>query len=295
MSIKKIAILSPGEMGGAVGRELGRNGLNIFTCLTGRSPKTREIARGLGILDLPDLVSLVSECDLILSILVPAEAPAVAEAVAAAIRASGAEVVFADCNAVSPQTVQAMASTIERAGGAFVDAGIIGGPPRTDYSPTFYASGPDTGVLSQLDGRGIRVVDLGGEPGRASALKMTYAAMTKGTAALRTALLVAAQRLGVYDALCDELQKSQPAAFSQMENSIRRLPTVAHRWIGEMEEIASTFEAVGVTPDFHLGAADVFRLVQSAELARDESLEDMTLRDAIAALAAMVDRPPSVT
>jgi hypothetical protein len=74
-----------------------------------------------------------------------------------------------------------------------------------------------------------------------------------------------------------------------MENSIRRLPTVAHRWIGEMEEIASTFEAVGVTPDFHLGAADMFRLVESADLARNEDLEDPTLRDAIAALAALDD------
>ena len=108
-------------------------------------------------------------------------------------------------------------------------------------------------------------------------------------AALQTALLVAAHRLGVYDTLCGELQKSQPAAFSQMENSIRRLPTVAHRWIGEMEEIASTFEAVGVTPDFHLGAADMFRLVESADLARNEDLEYPTLRDAIAALAALDD------
>ncbi len=145
-------------------------------------------------------------------------------------------------------------------------------------------------MLSQLDGRGIRVVELGGESGRASALKMTYAAMTKGTAALRTALLVAAHRLGVYDTLCDEFQKSQPAAFSQMQNSIRRLPTVAHRWIGEMEEIASTFEVVGVTPNFHRGAADMFRLVELADLARNEDLEDLILRDAIAALAALDDR-----
>lgn len=290
MNIQKVAILSPGEMGGAVGRELGRNGLNIFTCLAGRSPKTTEIAHDSGIRDLPDLTSLINECDLILSILVPAEAPGVAEAVAATIRTSGAEVVFADCNAVSPQTVRAIASTIEWAGGAFVDAGIIGGPPGTDYFPTFYASGPRAGVLSQLDGRGIRVVDLGGDPGRASALKMTYAAMTKGTAALRTALLVAAHRLGVYDTLCDELQTSQPDAFSQMQNSMRRLPTVAHRWIGEMEEIASTFEAVGVTPDFHLGAADMFRLVELADLAGDGGIEVPTLRDAIAAIAVLDDR-----
>ena len=284
MTVKKIGILSPGEMGGAVGRELSRNGLKVFTCLAGRSPRTREVAQDGGFLDLPDFTAFVGECDLILSILVPAEAPGAAAAIAAAIQTSGDDVVFADCNAVSPGTVRAMASTIEAAGGTFVDAGIIGGPPRPDYSPAFYACGPGADRLAELDGRGIRVVDLGGEPGRASALKMTYAAMTKGTAALRAALLVAAYRLGVYDPLCDELQESQPAAFGQMENSMRRLPTVAQRWIGEMEEIAATFEAVGVTPDFHRGAADVFRMVHAADLAGDD---DLALRGAIAALAAL--------
>jgi len=283
----KIGILSPGEMGGAVGRELTRNGLDIYTCLQGRSPRTRQTARDSGFLDLPDLTALAGECDLILSILVPAAAAGAAKAVAAAIQSSGHQTAFADCNAVSPQTSRGMAETIERAGGAFIDAGIVGGPPRPDYAPTFYASGPSAGVLANLDGRGIRVVDLAGEPGHASAVKMTYAALTKGTAALRTALLVAAQRLGVYDTLCVELEASQPDAFRQMQNSIRRLPTVAHRWIGEMEEIAATFEAVGVTPDFHRGAADVFRLVHAAGLVPDEDSAEIDLADAIAALAVL--------
>ena len=289
MSVTRVAILSPGEMGGAVGRALSRNGLEILTCLAGRSPKTSKIARDGGFRDLPDLPSLVDECDLILSILVPAEAPRVAEAIAAAIQKSAAGAIFADCNAVSPQTVRAMASTIQRAGGSFVDAGIIGGPPRPDYAPVFYASGPDAGVLSELDGRGIRVVNLGGDPGRASALKMCYAAMTKGTAALRVALLVAAYRLGVYDVLCDELHDSHPAAFSQMQSSIERLPTVAHRWIGEMNEIASTFDAVDVTPDFHHGAADIFRLIDSAALAADRDPDSLTLEDAVAVLSDLLD------
>jgi 3-hydroxyisobutyrate dehydrogenase-like beta-hydroxyacid dehydrogenase len=245
MSPQKIGILSPGDMGGAVGRELARNGLDVFTCVTGRSPRTRQTAQDGGFHDLPDLAALAGECDLILSILVPAEATAMAGSVAAAIRSSGHETAYADCNAVAPQTSRAMAETIERAGGRFIDAGIIGGPPRADYAPTFYASGPYAGALAALDGRGIRVIDMAGEPGRASAVKMTYAALTKGTAALRTALLVAAHRLGVYDPLCTELQASQSAVFQQMENSMRRLPTVAHRWIGELEEIAATFDAAG--------------------------------------------------
>ena len=213
MTVKTVGILSPGEMGAGVGGALRASGLAVLTCLAGRSPASHERARAAGIENVPDLGTLVERCDLILSILVPARARGVAAAVGEAARAAGASTVLADCNAIAPQTVQAMETDLEGSGVTLVDGGIVGGPPRNGQGPRVYASGSSAHLLGDLDGCGIDVVDVGPEIGKASAVKMCYAAMTKGTTALRTALLVAARRLDVYDELIAEMEHSQAAAL----------------------------------------------------------------------------------
>lgn len=289
MSVKTVAILSPGEMGAAVGKVLRESGLEVTTCLEGRGEQTRRRARECGFSIVSDLEELAGSADLILSILVPAEAEGVARSVAHAIAASGSRPTYADCNAVSPQTACSLEPPITEAGGTFADAGIIGGPPRVGYAPRFYTSGPGASTLAELDGRGVEVVQVGGDSGRASAIKMCYAAMTKGTTALQTALLVAAIRLGIYEELRDELLASQRPAFDQIERSVARLPSVAYRWIGEMEEIASTFESVDVTPDFHRGAADVFRLVAGSDMGKEDGSRATGIYDGIKLLADTTD------
>ena len=289
MAVKTVAILSPGEMGAAVGKVLRESGLEVTTCLEGRGEQTRLRARECGFSIVSDLEELAGTADLILSILVPAEAEKVARSVARAMAASGGRATYADCNAVSPQTTGSLEPLITQAGGTFADAGIIGGPPRDGYAPRFYTSGPGASTLAELDGRGIEVVKVGGESGRASAIKMCYAAMTKGTTALQTALLVAAIRLGVYEELRKEILASQRPAFDQIERSVARLPSVAYRWIGEMEEIAATFESVDVTPDFHRGAADVFRLVAGSDMGKENDVGADEIYDAIKLLAHTTD------
>ena len=205
----------------------------------------------------------------ILSILVPAEALSVARRVADALQVTGATTPFADCNATSPQTALAINEVIAGAGGSFIDASIIGGPPGRGSPPRFYVSGPDSGIMSQLDGKGIDVRPLGETVGRASGIKMCYAALTKGTSALYTALLTAAEALDLSGPLRDELISSQADAYKRMEAQVPGLPANASRWIGEMEEIASTFEHVGVTPYFHRGAAEMFRLLSETPYARE--------------------------
>lgn len=287
--VETVAVLSPGEMGGAVGHALYRNGFDVVTCLQGRSNETRQNAALQGFRELPNLEALVQASDLILSILVPARAPEVARAVAEALRRVGKRVAYADCNAVSPHTSQATAPVIEAAGGRFIDGGIVGGPPREDYAPRFYVSGPEVAAIEPLNRRGIEVVPVGDGVGSASAVKMCYAALTKGTSALQATLLTAAQRLGVYDVVTAEFQHSQKAAYQRMETSMGRLPKVAHRWIGEMEEIASTFESVGVPGDFHHGAADIFRLIAASQLSEEAAgVSGTDLQEAIAILASEV-------
>ena len=269
MSLKTIAILSPGDMGHGVGQALSRSGYDVITCLAGRSQRTRELARVAGFRDMPTLADMVAEADLVLSILVPSEAIGVASSVADAMRETGVAGPFADCNAVSPASANRMASIVNGAGGDYIDGGIIGGSPARGAVPRIYTSGPNAGLMDELDGSGIAVRNLGPEIGRASGIKMCYASMTKGTSALRVAMLTTAQSLGLFDELVAELSHSQQGPLSDMESGIPGLPANAGRWIGEMEEIAATFDAAGVTPHFHQGAAEMFRLLSSTPFASE--------------------------
>ena len=269
MSVHTVAILSPGDMGSGVGFALGQNDIDVITCLRGRSNRTRQLAADAHFRDIPTLGLLVEQADLILSILVPDQAVMVAQQVAAAMRSSGKHALYADCNAVSPQTTRKIESIITEAGGQYVDGGIIGGSPTRGTPPRFYVSGEHTDVVSELDGKGITVKPIGEEVGRASGIKMCYAALTKGTSTLQAALLSAAESMNLTDELIAEFEFSQPAALKQISNGISRLPPNAHRWIGEMLEIASTFDHLGVTPSFHQGAAEMYRLLSRTPYASE--------------------------
>ena len=266
MSIETVAILSPGDMGHAVGRALGDSGLQVVACVEGRSERTCRLARRANIRSVPSLSDLVSEADVVLSILVPAEAVGAARQIADAMRVAGSTVLFADCNAVSPKTSRAIGDIVADAGGRYVDAGIVGSPPGRDV-PRFYVSGPDSDVMSELDGRGIDVRPVGGVIGAASGVKMCYAALTKGTWGLYVAVLTAAEAMGLSDEVRNELSESQPEAYGRMRRDVPRLGAKAARWVGEMEEIAAAFDDVGVTPLFHEAAADVYRLLGRTPLA----------------------------
>ena len=269
MSVRTVAILSPGDMGSGVGFALGQNDIDVITCLRGRSNRTRQLAADAHFRDIPTLGLLVEQADLILSILVPDQAVTVAQQVAAAMRSSGKHALYADCNAVSPQTTRKIESIITEAGGQYVDGGIIGGSPTRGTPPRFYVSGEHTDIVAELDGKGITVKPIGEEVGRASGIKMCYAALTKGTSTLQAALLSAAESMNLTDELIAEFEFSQPAALKQMSNGISRLPPNAHRWIGEMLEIASTFDHLGVTPSFHQGAAEMYRLLSRTPYASE--------------------------
>ena len=284
MGLGTIAILSPGDMGHGVGKALAEHGYDVISCLSGRSQRTRELAGAGGFRDVPSLEEMVSQADLIMSILVPAEAVGVARLMADAMSAAGVSRPFADCNAVSPRSASVMESIISNAGGEYIDGGIIGGSPARGDVPRIYTSGPCAGIMDELDGKGIIVKNLGNSIGRASGIKMCYASMTKGTNALRVAMLTTAESLGLYDELIEELAFSQGGALSAMESGIPGLPANSGRWIGEMDEIAETFDAAGVTPRFHQGAAEIFRLLDSTSFASEspETIDrNRTLKETI--------------
>jgi len=278
-------------MGHAVGRVLAEHGVDIITCLAGRSERTHRLASAAGFTEIPTLEDLVCEADLVLSILVPVDAEASACQLAGALKATGAQPYIADCNAISPMRSAKIEAVIQSAGGRFIDASIIGPPPGQGAPPRFYVSGTHAEAMLPLDGKGIVVKSLGEIIGRASGIKMCYAALTKGTSTLQVALLTAAESMGLTEELRQELAYSQAAALQSMESTIPRLPPNAHRWVGEMEEIASTFAKVGVTSHFHLGAAAIYRLLQATSFANEspETIDpDRTLARTIEAAVAQL-------
>lgn len=284
-----VAILSPGDMGHAVGRTLSAQGLRVVTCLKGRSDRTRSLAEAAGFIDLPSLEAMVSETDLVLSIMPPSAAVDVARSVATAISTAGRRPAYADCNAVSPKTTGKIASEIIACGATFIDAGIVGPPPGKSDQPTrFYVSGPQAELMDALDGAEISVRQMGSKIGRASAIKMCYAAVTKGSWTLYAAALTTAEIMGLTDLYLKELESSRPHVAAEMRSMVPRLPVDAGRWIGEMEEIAATLGAAGLPEGFHDGAAELFRLLDKTPIAAEtrETIDPTrTLEDALSIYA----------
>jgi 3-hydroxyisobutyrate dehydrogenase-like beta-hydroxyacid dehydrogenase len=273
-----VALMAPGDMGHAVGAMLHHHGLRVITCLEGRSARTRALAQKAGIEAVADEDGLVGEADMLLSILVPAQAENLARRIAAALQRTRSSLLYVDCNAVAPETARRIGVLVEAAGARFVDAGIIGPPPKASTRTLFYASGAHGAAFAVLRDFGLDVRPVSGRPGDASAVKMCYAALTKGTTALMTELAVAAERLGVADALRAEFAESQQAALERMGRAVPAMVPKAHRWVGEMEEIAQTFEACGLTPKIFLGAAELYDFVARTP-AGASSPEDWRAKD----------------
>jgi 3-hydroxyisobutyrate dehydrogenase-like beta-hydroxyacid dehydrogenase len=251
-------------MGSGVGSVLNQHGLRVLTWLDGRGARTRERARDAGMVEVADLAKLVSEAQIVLSIVPPAVAPAIADGLANAVRATQADVLIADCNAIAPGTVRRIASVVTASGARFADAGIIG-PPPTRPGNRFFTSGLGASELALLTEHGLDVRVLEGDVGKASALKMCYAALTKGLQALGTELFVAARLLGVDDTLREQQARDMKLIVEYLERAIPTMIPKAYRWVGEMEEIARCFDEVGLPGATFDGFAEVYRRVTEAD------------------------------
>jgi 3-hydroxyisobutyrate dehydrogenase-like beta-hydroxyacid dehydrogenase len=279
-------------MGHAIGAVLGQRGLRVLTNLQGRSVRTEALAAQAGMIDVGDDQTLVREADILLSVLVPAQAYSFAKLIAVAVRATQTTLLYADCNAIAPRTVQSIEQLLREAGADVVDVGIIGSPPQPGRpGPRLYASGPSTGRLAILNEYGLEIRAIGPHVGQASGLKMCYASVTKGLTALASEALTAGRALGLADVLTIELRDSQGALFQWFERQIPRMPPKAYRWAGEMEEIACTFADLGLPPQMLEGAAALYRLVGQTELGAEtpeERHRGQTLEEVTGILAAML-------
>ncbi len=260
-----IGVIAQGMMGSGVGRRLHESGATVRTLVTGRSQASAERAKRAGMAPAANEHELLAGADFFLSILPPGEAEALARHLAPALKALDRRPVYVDCNAVSPQTAIRIGEILAPTGADFVDGGIIGGPPRPGYSPTIYASGPTAGQTAVLRDWGIdwRVID--GPIGAASALKMSYAGITKGTTAIASAMLLGAARFGCAEALIAELTESQPEMLARFRESIPRMYDKAYRWVAEMEEISDFLEKNPPSRDVYAAIARLYDYLAEAE------------------------------
>jgi 3-hydroxyisobutyrate dehydrogenase-like beta-hydroxyacid dehydrogenase len=268
MAAKTIAIMSPGDMGHKVGEYARGLGHKVVTALAGRSEITRMRAERAGFEDLGDLAAAAAAADLVLSIMPPERAEGFARE-AAAMTGMDNPPLFVDCNAISPVTTLSIQAMFEDAGLPFANASIIGSPPGGAQPTKLYASGALAKGLDILDGDGISVRQMGPDIVRASAIKMCYAGLTKGVMTLQTSVLLAGEMLGIYDELAAEFADSQKGHWEALDRRGPFLSANAGRWAGEMDEIAETLGAVGLTDNLHKGAAEVFRFLDATPLGRE--------------------------
>jgi 3-hydroxyisobutyrate dehydrogenase-like beta-hydroxyacid dehydrogenase len=276
-----VMVIGAGAMGSAVGRRLAERGATVLCALAGRSAASVERARAAGMRAAAD--DEASAADFVLSIIPPGEAVATAERFAPVLAHAEKKPVFVDCNAVNPQTMARVAAVLAPTGASLVDAGIIGGPPKEGYKgPTFYASGRRAREFAALAQFGLKIHLLDGPVGAASAVKMSYAGITKGLQALGAAMMLAASRAGTASDLRAELEQSQPALLAWFDRQIPQMYSKAYRWVAEMDEIAAFVDADPAAHSLFHGTARLYERL-AEDFAGDQA--------EIAALEAFLGRP----
>jgi 3-hydroxyisobutyrate dehydrogenase-like beta-hydroxyacid dehydrogenase len=252
-----VTIVAPGNMGAAIGRRLADNGVRVLTSVAGRSAASKRRAEAAGMQAVDD--EALVQPDLILSIVPPGDAIALAERMAPHLACAATKPALVDCNAISPGTVARIAEIILPTGAPFVDGGIIGAPPQPGAKgPVLYVSGEAAARALVLRAHGLDVRVVQGGVGAASALKMSYAGITKGLTALGAAMMLGATRSGVAEALYAELAASQPALLPWFTRQVPGMYQKAYRWVAEMEEIADFLRDDPAAAEMFRGAARLY-------------------------------------
>jgi 3-hydroxyisobutyrate dehydrogenase-like beta-hydroxyacid dehydrogenase len=271
MAAQRIGILHPGQMGIVVAVSAQNSGNEVFWASEQRGAATRKRATEAGLRDAATLAELCKLCPVIVSVCPPESAEQMAEQIAQCSYAG----TYVDANAISVDRTQRIGRRLEQCGARFVDGGIIG-PPATARNRTWlYLAGAHApGIATYFSSGPIEVEVLAGGVGRASALKMCFAAYSKGSIALACAVLAAAANLDVFDDLQLQWARSGPS-LPELEREISRAAPKAWRFSGEMREIAATLASAGMPPEFHRAAEEIFRGLEHFKGREEPSLQDV--------------------
>ena len=251
-----VGIVHPGDMGSAIGACLARNGHRVIWASAGRSVATARRADAAGLTDVGTVDRMVAASDVVISVCPPHAARAVGREL------RGFRGIFVEANAVSPRAVREIAADVTGDGASIVDGGIVGPPPHMSSpgATRLYLAGSEAPIVARLfDSTPVDARVVAGDLGAASAMKMAYAAWTKGTAALLLAIRAMARAGDIETELVQEWYESQPDLPGRALRAGRSAATKGWRWVGEMEEIAVTFADAGLPDGFHRAAAEVYR------------------------------------
>jgi 3-hydroxyisobutyrate dehydrogenase-like beta-hydroxyacid dehydrogenase len=258
MQHQALGILHPGNMGISIAASAQNSGCRVYWASEERSLQTRQRAEQHNLHDACTLAHLCQTCSVLVSIC----PPHAAESVADQVLACGFSGAYLDANAISPQRVIGMGERMGAAGVTFVDGGIIGGPAWEPGQTWLYLSGDQAQDVADCFSAGpLEVVIIGPDIGKASALKMCYAAWTKGSTALLCAILAAAEKLEVWPELQRQWDRDWPGFAGQTAGRVQRVTAKAWRFAGEMDEIAATLEEAGLPSDFYAAAGTVYRRI----------------------------------
>jgi 3-hydroxyisobutyrate dehydrogenase-like beta-hydroxyacid dehydrogenase len=279
-----VGVVSPGAMGSAVGAALVRGGARVVATVAGRSERTARLAARAELELLPELTSVVREADVVLSIVPPEAAPGVATDV---LRAATPGTLLVDLNAIAPGTARGIAEAAAAGGHDVVDGSISGPPPWKPGTTRIYLSGARAGEIAELPFDGVDAIVVGEEVGSASAVKMSTASVYKGSTALLAQALLSARRNGVLEHVLADLRLGAPELVARVERRLASSATKAHRYVGEMHEIASTQGDAGLEPALFEAMARVYARLAETPLARgnpEELPEQLSLDDVLADL-----------
>jgi 3-hydroxyisobutyrate dehydrogenase-like beta-hydroxyacid dehydrogenase len=276
-----IGVVHPGAMGATVAGTLRNAGHDVVWASEGRGAATSARAADHGLRDIVSMGELCRASEVVISVCPPHAAKAVARAAAAA----GFAGTYVDANAVSPATARAIADVVEAAGATFVDAGIIGGPAVHPGTTWLHLSGRTAGAIAEAFVAGpLEVAVVSDRIGDASALKMCFAAYSKGTTALLAAAFAAAHHHGVLGNLAEQWDRYEAGSFAKEAERVRRSTSKAWRFVGEMREIDATFQGAGVPAGFHDAASRVYALLAGVEDAGGADAEPPDLERVLQAL-----------
>tara|TARA_B100002019_G_C21235471_1_gene582481 strand:- start:628 stop:1464 length:837 start_codon:yes stop_codon:yes gene_type:complete len=256
-----IGLIGLGEMGSEIGRYLVMNGLEVISVYEGRSEISKKRASKYKIRDAGSIEQFCKISDFVISIIPPDKAAETANLYTSFKNKDGQ--IYCDLNAISTITAKKIKLLLDEKKIDYVDGAIMGGPPTENYSPRIYLSGKLSEKLNFLNGKGIELMVLKGSDFKASATKMVYASITKGSKALVAGALIAAKKNNVYDELMEELKYSEEYFSLVAKNQIPSIKHKAYRWVGEMNEISLTYKESGLTGGFHSEAENVYELIKN--------------------------------
>jgi 3-hydroxyisobutyrate dehydrogenase-like beta-hydroxyacid dehydrogenase len=258
MKTKQVGLLHPGAMGISLAATVQNTNHTAYWVPKDRSLGTCDRAEKHSLTAVRTIKELCCKCSLIICVCPPHAATDVAEEVLAC----SFKGTYVDVNAISPQHVKRIGQSMNDKGVEFVDGGIIGGPAWKPETTWLYLSGRTAAEVAECFREGPLAVEvIGDEIGKASALKMCFAANTKGTTALLCAIVAAARRMGVQKELERQWSRHGSNFAEDTHTRIRSVTAKAWRFTGEMEEIASTFEEAGLPSGFHLAASEIFQRI----------------------------------